>query len=346
MTFAIHLTRVVFVRIAMVALLLGALAVALDLIDSASTVLAKDDGGLLRYLSLRTPLILAVVLPVAFITGPVLAFMSLASRSEFTILRASGATTYRLLIMLIPLAAICGGGYYLLTDRAAPKLEAKLLAWLDPEPEHDAGAFWARTTPAVIHAGASSSKGSRLYRLDIYEISPDGRLTARIKALSARYVDRQWRFDEATKLIPGEGAAKSISGETWDTPLTPANVRALSSRTRTIPGKVATRMLAGRWAGNRTSEYYQVRVWRGYTAFIAPFIMFLLAAPAAFGTARGREAGKYAALAVVMGFGYLLFDGMLTALGETGNLPPLLSAFGAAGIFGAIGAWTLISLEE
>ena len=89
MILAKHLSRIVFMRIAAVALVLGGLALALDLVESAALVLGADDGGMLRYISLRAPLILAVVLPVALIVGPVLAFLSLSGRNEFTIFRAA-----------------------------------------------------------------------------------------------------------------------------------------------------------------------------------------------------------------------------------------------------------------
>ena len=67
MILAKHLSRVVFLRILAVALVLGGLALALDLVESAAVVLDAGDGGMARYISLRAPLILTVVLPVALI---------------------------------------------------------------------------------------------------------------------------------------------------------------------------------------------------------------------------------------------------------------------------------------
>ncbi|MEM7544846.1 MAG: LptF/LptG family permease [Pseudomonadota bacterium] len=341
-----HLNKIVLIRILAVALALGGLATALDLVESASEVLKREDGGILRYLGLRVPLILSAVLPVALILGPVLAFLSLSGRSEFTILRASGATTYRLLFMLTPVALVIGLGLFALNDRIAPKLEGRLLTWLDNRPVGTMGDFWARTSNGVIHAAASSPSGELITDVEVYVTDNLGRLTTRITARAARWLDGQWVFDEAMRLEPGEGRSVSIEGQVWDTPLRPANVRALASPGRTVGGNVAERVLKGDWAGNRTADFYQVRVYRGYAAVLVPFLMILLAAPAAFGTRRGGGLGKRAALGVALGFAFLLFDGMLTALGETGNLPPFLAAFGATAMFAAIGAYILISLEE
>lgn len=345
-TIAVHLSKAVFYRVLAVVLMLGGLAAALDLAENASDLLKRDDGGLMRYLGLRLPLILSAVAPVALIIGPVLTFLTLSGRSEFTIMRASGATTYGLLAALTPLAICLGLGLYALNDRVAPTMEGRLLTWLDDGPKGGAGDFWARTTTSVVRAEASSPSGELIVDVQIYETNRAGILLSRVDASAARYRDGVWTFDKATRLIPGEGRSVPIDGAVWETPLRPANVRALATPGRTVAGNVAGRMLAGDWASNRTSEFYQVRVYRGFAAVLTPFVMFLLAAPAAFGTRRSGGMGLRGALAVALGFGFLLFDGMLTALGETGNLPPFLAAFGATAIFAAIGAYALVTLEE
>lgn len=346
MILARHLSRVVFVRILAVALVLGGLALALDLVESAAVVLDAGDGGMIRYIGLRAPLILTVVLPVALIVGPVLAFLSLSGRNEFTIFRAAGATTYRILGALIPLALILGGCMYLLTDRVAPRMEAALINWLDEKPIGGAGSFWARTTTGVIRAAASSPSGDVLVNVDIFETNREGRMTARTDARVARYEGGAWTLEDASRLTPGQSESIDISGEVWKTPLSPANVRALATPGRSLAGDIATKMLEGDWAGNRSEAFYQVRLYRGYAAWAVPLLMILLAAPAAFGMRRSGGFGRGAVWSVVLGFGFLLTDGMLASLGETGNMPPLLAAFGALALFTAIGGWMLVTLEE
>ena len=137
------------IRILAVILMLGGLAAALDLAENASDLLRREDGGLWRYLGLRAPLILAAVAPVGLIVGPVLAFLTLSSRSEFTIMRASGATTYFMLAALTPLALLIGAGLFALNDRIAPKMEGRLITWLDDGPKAGAGA-WMLTALHMI----------------------------------------------------------------------------------------------------------------------------------------------------------------------------------------------------
>ncbi|MGB0504641.1 MAG: LptF/LptG family permease [Pikeienuella sp.] len=346
MILSLHLSRSVLVRILAVMAALAGLALALDLVESASKVLGRDDGGILRYLMLRTPLILAAVAPVALIVGPVLTFLALSSRSEFTIYRASGITTYRVLLSLLPLAIVLGGLMFVMNDRVVPTMEGRLLTWLKAKNIASAGAFWAHTRNGVIRAQASSPRGDILVGLDVFETDPQGLLTARITARAARFEDGVWRLEGAQRLIPGKGAPTDASGNLWSTPLSPANVRALGAPGRKVGGDTAGKVLEGDWAGNRADSFYEMRVLRGYASVLAPALMILLAAPAAFGMRRTAGFGRSAAWAVALGFGYLLVDGMMSALGETGALPPVLAAFGATGIFSALGLWALVTLEE
>ncbi len=346
MILAKHLSRVVLTRILAVALVLGGLALALDLVESASVVLDASDGGMLRYIGLRAPMILTVVMPVALIVGPVLAFLTLSGRNEFTIFRAAGTTTYRIIAALVPLAFVLGGCMYLLTDRVAPRMESALINWLDEKPIGGAGSFWARTTTGVIRAAASSPSGDVLVNVDIFETNREGRMTARTDARVARYSGGAWTLEDATRLTPGQSESVDISGDLWETPLSPANVRALATPGRSIAGDIATKMLEGDWAGNRSETFYLVRLYRGYASWAIPMLMILLAAPAAFGMRRSGGFGRGAIWSVVLGFGFLLTDGMLASLGETGNMPPVLAGFGALALFTAIGGWMLVTREE
>ncbi|MEM7268038.1 MAG: LptF/LptG family permease [Pseudomonadota bacterium] len=346
MILALHLSRAVLFRILAVAAALGGLAMALDLVEAASDVLASDEGGLLRYLALRAPLILLAVLPISILIGPVLAFLTLSGRSEFTILRAAGVTTYRMLVSLIPLALILGAALWVLSDRVAPRMEAILINWLADKPASGSGAFWARTTNGVIRAQASSPSGDILLDVDIFQTDRAGRMTARLDADIARFGEEGWRLENAVQLIPGQSESVALGSIGWNTPMTPANVRALATPGRSIAGDVAGRVLEGNWAGNRAETFYRVRIFRGYAAWLIPFVMILLAAPAAYGLRRGGGFAKGAIWAVVGGFGFLLADGMLTSLGESGNMPPILAAFGATILFAAIGGWALVTLEE
>jgi lipopolysaccharide export system permease protein len=76
----------------------------------------------------------------------------------------------------------------------------------------------------------------------------------------------------------------------------------------------------------------------------APIIMLLLALPTALGYARSNRTIPVI-LGLCCGLLYLVADGLLTAMGQTGVLPPLAAAWGAPVAFAA-GAVSLLLYAE
>jgi lipopolysaccharide export system permease protein len=91
------------------------------------------------------------------------------------------------------------------------------------------------------------------------------------------------------------------------------------------------RLLAGsrgEGAAARGAAFYETRLQSAAAMLATPFIMLLLAVPAAFGLPRqGGGAARRAAVGLALGLGYLLAAGLLGALGEAGALPPVLAAW-------------------
>ena len=84
-------------------------------------------------------------------------------------------------------------------------------------------------------------------------------------------------------------------------------------------------------------------------AFAAPFgvfVMLLLALPTAATQPRHSGGGRAMLMALVLGLGFLLFDGIVASLGSSGQLPPLSTALTAPLLFAAIGFLRLWACEH
>ena len=96
----------------------------------------------------------------------------------------------------------------------------------------------------------------------------------------------------------------------------------------------------------RGGAFYRTRVQSAAAALATPFVMLLLAAPAAFGLPRqGGGAARRAAVGLALGLGYLVAAGLLEALGEASVLPPVLAAWTAPFVFAVAGV-LLLQREE
>ena len=95
---------------------------------------------------------------------------------------------------------------------------------------------------------------------------------------------------------------------------------------------------------DKSPSQFETRLFRTLAAGVAPIIMLLLALPTALGYARSNRTGP-----VIFGLGcgllYLVADGLLTAMGQTGVLPPLVAAWGAPVGFAA-GAISILLYAE
>jgi lipopolysaccharide export system permease protein len=73
--------------------------------------------------------------------------------------------------------------------------------------------------------------------------------------------------------------------------------------------------------------------------------MLLLAMPAAIVSERGGGGGRVL-LALALGLGFLLVDGILSAFGTSGRIAPEVAAAAAPLLFAALGFWQLWGCER
>ena len=200
--------------------------------------------------------------------------------------------------------------------------------------------------------GAPATSGSKiddiqtLRGVSIYERDSRRELVRRIQAASATWRgDRWWLRDAAiTDLDSMHAIQMTVAASEWRTTLRPADTARLFSSAYEITSGMAFRSLFGHGLVDRSPSQFQTRLYRTIAEALAPIIMLLLALPTALGHSRSNRTGP-----ILFGLGcgllYLVSDGLLTAMGSTGILPPLVAAWGAPVSFAA-GAVTLLLYSE
>lgn len=324
------------------------LALGLDLMDTATDLL--DLGGwrtLADYALLRLPLIAITVLPIAVLTGGAIAFFALAARSELVVLRASGLNTLRLLRMLLPLAILFGLGYGLLSDRVAGMAERALLEsfpGLVGTPTDRT--FWARAPQEIVRIGRASPTGTELTSVSIFPLDADGVILGRTDAAIARFQDGRWELAGPVTITDIGGGRRTVAEAPWETRLRPADVVTLAARPQFVGANNAAAVLAGIAYGARGAAFYETRLWRGYAAATVPAIMLVFAATAGFGLNRSGGRVWFAVGGVATGFLFIAADGFLLSLGASGAMDPRLAVATAPAMFGALGLWSIVLVEE
>ncbi len=344
MTFAFYLSRIFVFSITGVILTLGALAGLLDILENGNTVIARNGRAidLLHYAALIAPTIMASVIPIASLTGALIAFSNLAGRNEIVAIRTSGVTLYWIVARLAPAAITIGALYFILRFVIAPYTEIHAHEWLT-EPEAAVAAvdavsnasYWISSGPTIIGFESASKEGAQLRGVIILERDASGRLSRHTAAKQARHTPAGWVFENVvSQFVARAGAAQAQSGpfRLVNGPL-PIDIQAAMIPNARVRFRQPGLPEAQVWAGGASPAFHQTNFFDAMAAPFVPFLMLLATAPLALGTSRYPSRARDISIALCIGFGYLLTGGISRSLGESGVLPPLLAIGGPLIIF-------------
>ena len=98
-------------------------------------------------------------------------------------------------------------------------------------------------------------------------------------------------------------------------------------------------------AALRSPAFYQMTLHRAWSTPFASLVMLLLAIPVVLVSYRGAQAPVVLALCLGAGLLFLVVDGLMAAVGESGVLPVLLAAWGGPIVFAAAAMMVLLREE-
>ena len=331
-----YLTRIMLVRtLAAAAALMGLLQL-IDLLERTSDILAR--GGaieILRYMALRLPFMFQQVAPFAVLAGAIFTFSQLARNSELVVMRISGMSLLEIFRRTAPVALAVGAMELVVTDEITPRAEQALAVWWAasaPGPKAAApAARWFRVDGDVVSVRSASADGRRLTGVAIYDRDAERSLQRRMTAPVAIAEPGGWRLVDATTTDIGPKQAETISvgAIDWRSALRPTDAARLFANAYEITSETAFRSLFGKGPVDKSPSEFRTRLYRTLAEGVAPIIMLLLALPSALGYPRSN---RTAPLLFGLGGGlfYLVCDGLLTAMGQTGVLPPPRRRLGRA----------------
>ena len=336
--------------------LIGLLQI-VDLFDATSEVLQRGLGlgGIVKYEVLRLPAMIEQILPVSVLIGALTCFTGLARNSEMAALRATGTTIYRIIALLLPAVGLVVVLHFLIADQVTPRSQQAYTTWWNAHPPIHAPAdtpkkakpVWFRTGSYLVYAEGASPDGRRLEKPRIYRRDPSGRMTERLVAREASFgVDDRWILDGAEELdVAPTALSNALRGQrVWEADLDPADVISVFWPEDKISAGKALRAITGNRPADKSPAYYATRLQRSVAEPLGAVIMLLLAAPAALAHQRNNQA-TLLMFSLAAGLLFLAVDGVLTALGQTNVLPPLLGAWAGPALFAALAGAALVHLE-
>ncbi len=320
----------------------------LDLLENATDMAARGDGGLgavATYAGFRLPLIVLQLVPIAALVGALLALARLGSSFEVVAAKAAGRSYYRLLAGLMPVALVIALGHFALGELVAPPADRALRVWLErtAEPDDDQDRVWVRLKDGIVSFAGVAPDGAWLNAPLVIERDASGAVIARTDARAAEHA-AGWVLHDAVR-VTADGDVTRAARLAWPTSAVPDDFAGLAQPAEAYGLAELAELIAATRLGPRTRTFYRVQ-W--HEKFAAPFavpLMILIAAPVARGV-RGR-AGALRGLLFggAIAFGYLVADGLVQVLAEAGALPALLAAWVPALVFASVGGAILVHAE-
>ena len=352
MKIQLYVLRTVGTRVLGAALILFSILQILDLLEVTTDILDRGLGtaGVLYYAALRSPRLIEQVAPIATLAGGLFAFSQLARESAIVAMRATGISGYRIIAMAMPAAifvmlldALCG--QYL-----APRADPALADW------------WKNTTPVaerkvvpprtfrsgadLVIGASASADGRQIANVTIFRRDPKGILVEKVEATKAVYANHSWTLEQPkTTRFAGDLAQASTAASTnWPAALRPRDVQSLFGDD-TVPTAASAQRALENGGSDRPESFYRTHF---HAAFAGPFValvMLLLSAPVALANFRSGQGAVLLTGGLAAGLVFLVANGMLTALGESGAVSPFLAVWAAPAIFGALAIRTFLALE-
>jgi lipopolysaccharide export system permease protein len=305
---------------------------------------------------LRIPFLSQKVLPFAVLFGTMLTYVWLTRTNELIVTRAAGISAWQFLLPSLALALLLGG---LMMTVFSPLSAATISRYEQMDAEYlrgqesllavSPGGLWLREGNAkrqfVIHATQVASSGADLGDVIIFAFEGEDRFVERIDARKAVLKDGYWELTDVLVTRP-DMSARQIDHMELPTDLTTHRIQDSFASPETmsfweLPAFIKSMQAAGFSALRHRIHWYSI-----LSEPLLLAAMVLVAATFSLRLTRRGRLGLFLLAGLAAGFLLYFVSDVSLALGMSGSLPPLLSAWAPAAIFAMLGSAMLFHLED
>lgn len=350
-----YLCRRFLSRFALVLSAAALLIVLFDALNSIDTIEQRygyDVASVLRYMICRLPEHANTILPLAVLVSALITLLGLAQANEILAFKGAGLSFVRIVVLLLPAAAVVAGTHFIIGDQLVPWGRATLAMHEIERPgasslENGRG-VWLRDQPYLVRVEAVRREGRFLTDVSLMRRDAQGNLVERIFARGARYETGGWRLiDVVVQTIdPVAPRIEPLAERFWATKLAPSDFYNLSASPAQFTAAELIALRDGDAIGARQPHVYDTWLQRRLAIPAVVVVMLLLAAPVAQARMRGASIGGRLVIGVTLGFLYFILDGLALALGEGGAILPLVAAWTPVLAFASIGGSVLMRVER
>ncbi len=300
----------------------------------------------LLYVTLHIPSRIYELFPVAALIGTLLAIAQLVATSEFTVMRASGASTVQIgwavVRVGIPLALVTFlAGEYVAppAERLAQNVRAAAMgdATGVVAQQFESG-FWFKQDRTFVNIRTVLADMT-LVGVRIYEFDRDLRLTSVRSAESGRFAgDGRWSLKQVKVTDLGTDAAtvSALPEWTWQTVLQPSILTVYQVAPERLSMTTLYDNIRVLGTGAQKTSRFEIAFWSKILYPVAVLVMMMLALPFAQFQRRQGGIGFRIFAGTMLGLAFWLIGRLFSYLGVLNDWSPFFSAAFPLAVFTAL----------
>ena len=350
-----YLGREIYLSVALVFAALLMLFAFLDLIHELN-VMGQGQyhlGYVLLFVVLTVPAHVYELFPVAVLVGTIFALVQMASSSELTIFRVSGASLwqmvgalFRIALPLVILSFVFSEFIAPPSERMAQQLRLKAQNTQVTLKEFRSG-VWAKDENSFVNV-KNVMLDTSLSNIDIYRFDENYHLQAITNAKRANFIEQgRWQLEDVleTRFDRRGTSIHTAPNQEWRSALNPGILSVLL----VVPEQMSAFDLyqyAGHLKDNRQkSARYEIAMWNKLVYPFALVVMMLLALPFASYHRRAGGVGAMIFMGIALGLVFHFVGRLFASLGALNDWQPFISATAMTGLFLLL-ALTMLWLTE
>ncbi len=290
----------------------------------------------LLYVALHLPSRMYELFPVAALIGTLFAISQLVANSEYTVMRASGASlaqvTWSVVRVGIPLAlATFLAGEFVAppAERLAQTLRASQGDSSQVVAQQFESGFWFKQDSTFVNIRSVLSDMT-LVGVHIYEFDRDARLTRVRSAESGRFdaSHNQWQLSNiSTTDISGDRTRVSTAPTwMWETVLRPSILTVYTVAPERLELDTLYDNIKVLSGNSQKTSRFEIAFWTKIFYPLSVITMMILALPFAHFQRRASGVGFRIFIGTMLGLAFFLIGRLFSNLGVLNDWPPLFSA--------------------
>ena len=285
-------------------------------------------------------------LPLTFLVGTVAGLLNLQATREMTVIKASGRSVWR--VMLVPLAVTLAGGVLvtLLVDTAVIQLNRTLSLSTTSGEVGSSGTLWLDERQGDVHyileTGYVNPSGTALGSINVFLMEAP---RDRIEAPAAELVGNEWVMPQATRYRSNE-VPEAMTDFRLPTARTAGDMRARIASIKDMTVWELAGSLAARLTDSRERAETETRFLRLLALPLTLCGSLVIAFAFTAGYRRTNKYGGAVLYGIVLGVLVYVVTEMAGRAGGAGVMHPAIAVAGPAVVAIVIGVTVLLNRED